>query len=579
MLTTPLYTQMVDDTDGADALGTGALIEAFYRSVFPGINNVVEFVRIYAALCWMIRRIEVTGKATPGTDMVALSKAGLEKMQLLLTWYNVAQGVKGLAGKNRLFPPDNSRVTLSFDAISSKKVAALLAANPDAEISDPGAHYLTPVQYGPSLEGGLAFIKGNPNPAARGTYVLTDVGTKLAQAYDDAISGSKWYDWLSNLNQVTTCREEVAEMGDLLDMRLPSQQERQVFARAYYPESMEDVTGAKVPYRCNGITLVLRALLAEQNSLREPGQRGLDVDTIRYTMVRGMTLQGVPVNLEGLDEVHGWWMTLHLKELSRLALDSLSRNVASWIHDAVVDESSRRDIVACAEGLGERMERALPEAHRARVGNYVAYLEGLRGKSETFYEAGLRLPALRIEEVLGRLLKVSNFKQRTPEESAALVAAYEALVYCALEARQLLSNPYVQQTVPPVDRLPFKALRDIVERFEDARPAAFLAHMVQFYVVLLHFTVARDRTIQSGDGRNRFIFTIGENGLERVTTKGALHGVDLGLARNRLRQALVLLAQCGFVETLDEGETFELTRAGRQRLERGIPDFSHAEAV
>lgn len=577
MLTTPLYTQMMDDTDGADALGTGALIEAFYRSVFPGINNVVEFVRIYAALCWMIGRIEETGKAT-GADMVALSKAGLEKMELLLTWYNVAQEVRGLAGATRPFPSDNSRVTLSFNAIPSRKVAALLAENPDAEISDPGARFLTPVQYAPSLEGGLAFIKGNPSPDARGTYTLTEVGKKLAKAYDDAISGSKWYDWLANLNKVTSCRDEVAEMGDLLDVRTPSQQERQVFARAYYPESIEDVTGAKVPYRCNGITLVLRALQAEQNGLREPGKRPLDVDTIRYTMARGTTLQGVPINLEGLDEVHGWWMTVHLKELSRLALDTLSRNVASWIHDAVVDERSNRDIVACAGGLGERMERALPAAHRMRVGSYVAHLEALRGKSESFLEAGLHVPALRIEEVLGRLLNVSNFGQRTPQESEALVAAYEALVYCAMEARQL-NNPHVQQSVPSVDRLSFKVLREILERYEDARPAAFLAHFIQFYVVLLHFTVARDRTIQSGDGRNRFIFTIGENGLERITAKGAIHGVDLGLARNRLRQALILLAQCEFVETKDNGETFELTRAGRQRLERGIPDFNHVKAA
>ncbi|MFL9908335.1 hypothetical protein [Paraburkholderia sp. RL17-337-BIB-A] len=54
--------------------------------------------------------------------------------------------------------------------------------------------------------------------------------------------------------------------------------------------------------------------------------------------------------------------------------------------------------------------------------------------------------------------------------TSIMLAAYEAPVYCALEARKLLSNPYVQQTMPPVDRLSFKALRDILERFEDARP-------------------------------------------------------------------------------------------------------------
>ncbi|MGF6596129.1 hypothetical protein P3T23_000836 [Paraburkholderia sp. GAS448] len=578
MLTAPHYTQLVDDTDAADPLGTGALIEAFYRSVFPGINNVVEFVRIYSAICWMIRRIEDTARSTPNPDIPALSKAGLEKIQLLLTWYNRMKDVRGLAGRNRRFPADNSRVTLSFEKIPSERVAKLLEADPTAEVADPGAHYLTPVQYRPSLEGGLAFIRGSR--AERGTYILTDAGEKLADAYDTAIAGSKWYDWLANLNKVTTCRDEVAEMGDLLDVRTPSQQERQVFARAYYPEVSEDITGAKVQYRCNGIALVLRALEAEQSSPSEPGlQRGIEVDAIRYTMARGATLQGVPVNLEGLDEVHGWWMNVQLKELSRLALDSLSRNVASWIHDAVVDERPRRDIVACAEGLGERMERSLPEEHRTRASSYVAHLDKLRGTAKTFYEAGLKVPELRVEEVLGRLLRVCNFGQRTPQEDEALVEAYKALVYCAVEARQLLSNPYVLQTVPPVDRLSFEALRGVLERFEDERPAAFLAHIVQFYVVLLHFTVARDRTIQARDGRNRFVFTIGENGLERVTAKGAIPEVDLGLARFRLRQALLLLAQCEFVETTDEGKTFGLTGGGRKRLERGIPDFGLAVAA
>ncbi|AUT67044.1 hypothetical protein [Paraburkholderia hospita] len=577
MLTTPHYTPLVDDTDAADPLGTGALVDAFYRSVFPGINNVVEFVRIYAAICWMIRRIDDTAHSTKNPDILALSKAGLEKIQLLLTWYNGNNGVKGLAGRNRRYPPDNSRVTLSFEKIPSERVARLLEAEPTADIADPGIHYLTPVQYRPSLEGGLAFIRESRE--ARGTYILTAAGKKLADAYEQAISGSKWCDWLADLNKVTTCREEVAEMGDVLDVRTPSQQEREVFARAYYPEVSEDVTGAKVPYRCNGITLVLRALEAEQDSPREPEQHGIEVDAIRYTMARGTTLQGVAVNLDGLEEVHGWWMNLQLKELSRLALDSLSRNVASWIHDAVTDERPRRDIVACADGLGERMERALPEAHRKRVGSYVEHLEDQRGTAKTFYEAGLKVPALRVEEMLGQLLKVCNFSQRTPQESDALVEAYKALVYCAVEARQHLSNPYVQQTVPPVDRLSLQTLRGLLERFEDERPAAFLAHIVQFYVVLLHFTVARDRTIQARDGRNRFIFTVGENGLQRVTAKGPIPNVDLGLARFRLRQALLLLAQCQFVETADEGKTFALTRAGRLRLVRGTPDFGFSAAA
>lgn len=568
MLIEPVFTPLVSDMDAADPLGTGAVIESFYRSIFPGINNVVAHVRIYSAICWMVGRIHDAAKSMPGSDILALSKAGLEKMQLLLTWYN-RFNVTGIAGANRRFPSDNSTVTLSFATIPSAKVARILGEDPEARISDPGAQFLSPVQYEPSLTGGLAFLK--PHPEFGNTYMLTEPGTRLAAAYDEAIRDAKWYDWLADVNLVTVCHEDVQEMGDLLDVRTPSEQERRVFARAYYPEGSEDVTGSRVQYRCNGVTLVLRALAAEQEKLA-PGHTGVDVETLRQTMARGTTLQGVPVNLQGLELFQGWWLNLLQRELIRLALDTLSRNVAFWIHTAEVEEYPRRDIATCAEQLGARMESALPAEYRASVQSYVAHLAALRGDTtETFYEAGISTPELRVDQVLARLLKVSNSGKGTPQEAEALVEAYRSLVFCAVEARQLLSNPYVEQKLSRNDRLPLSALRSILSDFEGARPAEFLAHIVQFYVVLLHFSVARQRTLQSSDSRNRFIFTVGEDGLERV--RSDFPGVGLGAARNRLRQALVILAQCGFVENRDGPNTFALTEAGYERLTRGVPDF------
>lgn len=567
MLTSPTYNPLVSDMDAADPLGTGAVIETFYRSIFPGINNVVAHVRIYSAICWMVGRIHDTAKTAPGSDMLALSKAGLEKIQLLLTWYNKSN-VDGIAGANRRFPSDNSRVILSFEKIPTAKVARILGKNPAARLSDLGAQFLSAVQYEPSLTGGLSFLKRHPEYGD--TYMLTGAGERLAAAYDEVIRGSKWYDWLANINMVTTRSEEVQEMGDLLDVRALSVQERRVFARAYYPEVHEDMTGSRVQYRCNGITLVLRALEAEQLKLA-PGT-GVMVETLRQTMARGTTLLGVPVNLQGLDEFQGWWMNLHLRELIRLALDTLSRNVAFWIHLAEVSEYQRRDIATCAEQLGMKMEAALPDVYRGSVSSYVAHLERLRGETaETFYKASLTLPELRLDAVLARLLDVSNSTKGTPQETEALVEAYHALVFCAVEARQLLSNPYVEQTLERADRLPLAALRSVLSDFEDDRPSAFLAHIVQFYVVLLHFTVARQRTLQAGDAHNRFIFTIGEDGLERVRSE--FPGVGLGAPRNRLKQALVILAQCGFVENRDGPNSFVLTTTGRERLMHGVPNL------
>jgi hypothetical protein len=569
MLTNPTYVPAVPDMDAADPLGTGALIEMFYRSIFPGINNVVAHVRIYSAICWMVGRIDETAAEIPGVDMLALSKTGLEKIQLLLTWYN-RQNVVGMAGANRDFPTDNSRRTLSFTEIATAKVARILADDPSATITDLGVQFLYELQYEPSLTGGLGFLERHPE--VRDTYRLTTAGRKLADEYDKAIRGSKWYDWLADLNQVTTRFEEVQEMGDLLDVRTPSPGERRVFASAYYPVTKDDVTGSRVQYRCNGVTLLLRALEAEQ-AMWDPRTLGGDVEALRMTMARGMTLQGVPVNLQGLDELQGWWMNLLLHELIRLSLDTLSRNVAVWIYHATLLELPRRDIAMCVEQLGERMESALPDIFRSDVRSYVAHLDMLRGATaETFYEASVAVPELRVDMWLEKLLKVSNFDKGTAEEEEALVEAYQSLVFCAVEARQLLSNPHVEQSDLRNDRLPLSVLRGILADFEDDQPSAFFAHIIQFYVVLLHFNVVRERTARR-DANNRFIFAIGEDGLEQVTTKGVFPGVGLGAARNRLRQALVILAQCGFVESRDGPHSFVLTDAGRERLIRGVPNL------
>ncbi|MCS3390365.1 hypothetical protein [Burkholderia thailandensis] len=568
MLTAPTYIPAVPDMDAADPLGTGAVIETFYRSIFPGINNVVAHVRIYSAICWMVGRIEETARSTPGADVLALSKAGLEKIQLLLTWYN-RHNVVGIAGAQRRFPSDNRWVKLSFRDIPSEKVSKILDDNPEATISDPGAQFLNELQYEPSLTGGLGFLERNPQYS--GTYTLSIAGRKLADRYDRVIRGSKWYDWLADLNMVTTRVEDVQEMGDLLDVRAPSPQERQVFANAYYPVSKDDVTGSRVQYRCIGVTLLLRALEAEQ-AKRDPGTMGVDVEALRLTMARGTTLQGVPVDLQGLEVFQGWWMNLLLRELIRLALDTLSRNVAVWINHATLLELPQRDIATCAEQLGARMESALPDKFRSSVRSHIAHLHMLRGATaETFYEASVAVPELRVDMLLERLLKVSNFGKGTAEEKDALVEAYQSLVFCAVEARQLLTNPHVEQTLARNDRLSLAALRGVLSDFEDDRPAAFVAHIIQFYVVLLHFNVVRERTRR--DANNRFIFTIGEDGLEQVTAKNVFPGVGLGASRNRLRQALVILAQCGFVESRDGPSSFVLTDAGRERLTRGVPNL------
>ena len=141
----------------------------------------------------------------------------------------------------------------------------------------------------------------------------------------------------------------------------------------------------------------------------------------------------------------------------------------------------------------------------------------------------------------------------------ALREAYIALVFCALEARNLRANSHVEQRYPN-DRLSLDRLQSLLEEFQESSPAEFLEHVVRYYVLLQHFTVVRERT---RDGRNRFVLMLGDRGLERVATKDGLGGV--GMLQDRLKHALLLLEQCGLVRGNDGG-AYVLTPAGRRRL-------------
>lgn len=556
MLDQPLFTQYLDDTQSVDPLGTAASVEALYRSIYPGINNAVEFIRVYSAICWMVRQIDTTARKARNPDIAALSAAGLEKIQLLLTWYNRMQEVGGLAGADRTFPTDNSRVTLSFEELPGNLTARRLEVDPDYVVRDGGAHFLTAPQYRPSLVRGMRFLE--EVPALPGTYRLSGAGEELADGYEEAIKTHPRRNWLANLNQVTVRRDEVVEMGEMLDLLNPSEGEIAAFVKQFYPDDESEVIGARWENRWSGLTLALRALEAEQPHAREAGARGVPLNTIRYTMARGYSLAGTALNLNEIDEVQGWWANLQLRQYLRLALETLGRCVQCWIHDAVVDEQPR-DISDCARSLGARLVETLPEQHRKGVGALADQLRSLQRTYGSFFEAAPFVKELRLEDLLARLEGVCNFGQRTEDEKLALREVYIALVYCAVEAENLLANEYVVQEFEN-DRLPLSVLRGLLMQFSDAPPSEFIAHVVQFYVILLHFAVVRERTY---DGRNRFFFIQGDNGLERVASKGGVGSVTI--MQDRLFHAMLLLAQCGLVRQFDDG-TFALTAAGRKRL-------------
>ncbi|MFM0061473.1 hypothetical protein PQR64_38360 [Paraburkholderia phytofirmans] len=554
----PYFTDPLTDNFVLDPLGTNAVVESLYRSVFPGINNVVAFIRVYSAICWMVRQIDHTARRKRDPDIEMLALEGLEKIQLLLGWYNVRQNIRGLAGGGRLYPEGRTKVKLSMKVIVGAQDQKAMERDPDYEPSS-GANFLQAVQYGPSIINGMPCLKVT---GIRGAYLLTDAGEKLADAYENAIATHSRRDWLADIGKQHVSDEEVAEMGGMLDLLNPSQGEIDAFTEQYYPEFPDGLAlGPNWEYRQQGVTLALRAVYAEQKT--QDYKDGVPENVIRFTMARGLTHDGsYELTVDDCAQAQSWWVSLQLRQYIRIAQGVLLRLCESWVHRAVATNQPR-EILDCAQGLGEKLLTLLPENSRADVASLVKMMDDWRGDEPTLFAAGPKLEfAQRIESLLEYLLSVRYFAHNSGEEDQALRSAYVAMLFCASEAENFRTDPYFDQALEN-EQLTLGKLSEVMLAHMHDSPAVFMAHIVQHYVLLQHFGIVQERAAR--DGRSRYVLLKGDQGLERTGSGEGFVGIDL--LADRLLHALRLAAQCNLLVHNVEAGTFSLTAEGLRRLQ------------
>ncbi len=555
MLKIPHYIDTTVDKRGVDPLGNSFFIEALYRSVFPGINNVVQFIRVYSAICWMVRNVDEHAARRRGVDISELSRIGLEKIQLLLAWYNVKQGVTGLAGGGRMYPSGRKKVLLSTSKLVGSSDFSALEYDPEHEPSK-GASFMQADQYSPSLFNGLRFVMKTP---LEGAYELTEAGKKLADGYELAITGHPWRDWLANPEKLRVSDNDVTEMGEMLDLLNPSEFEIEAFVAQYYPEHHEMATGPNWENRRQGLTLAMRALSAEMPGAKTAGQKGVTISAIRHAMARGCAQDGTPVALEGYEVIQAWWANLQLRQYFRASQETLLRLCESWVHRAQL-KGLARDVTGCALGIASELPTTLPEHHRDTVRSLVKELSNLQGNAPSLYAAGPSItPMARIESLRDTLEENARFEHGSAEESMALRDCYIALVYCACEAKNLASHKNIELR-HKAELFSLARLMELVDEYLDSPPEKLMKHVVCHYVLLQHLRVVQAR---STDGGNRFRLLNGDNGLERTSPSGSLSSVRL--APDRLQNAILLLAQCGLLSQPEEGY-FKLTVEGARRL-------------
>ncbi|HDR9009702.1 TPA: hypothetical protein QDB08_002672 [Burkholderia vietnamiensis] len=582
MIIGPVFTARVGAALAPDSLGMQSVNMALYRSVFPGINNTVRYIRVYSALCWMVSRIDFVAleRGATGAEAREIAIRGMQKMELLLSWANVLHGIKGMPGRLRVWPTkdeeDNKEVDLRFDVVVSAEQQKLVG-NPDVTIK-AGAHFMTAPEYRPSAVNGLCFLVAHPSEP--GIWALTPAGLELARAFQAMLdeTGHELTAWLADPTDVRTTRAKVRSLWNpVLNVRECTDAEGHAFLAQYFPPPGHTPKHApNWEHRSAGITLVLRAIRAAESHF-SGNNHFVPVDVIRHVMGSRRTPNGVVLDDEPFLESAGYWTSLQYRQYIKLALETFLRITEFELHDAVLTDSAR-DIPAVADAIGEWVAKELAGVDAAVDDTIERLTLQCLPEEPMLYRSGMETDNLNMAGRVEKLYETARSVWATPGEreddarmlaQAASALAYEALVYCAVDAPLWMEVPDFKASIEG-DRLSPAELARLVEDYRDSPLAQFVAHIVKEYVVNLHFRVVRERTEEDRNPRDRYRIVMGDEGLERdLHHQRELASVEI--LEDRLHRALNLLARAGIVEqrgALGDEDEFRLTEEGRQRLEQ-----------
>jgi hypothetical protein len=553
MLEGPIFTAPINPgISGDDPLGTAPVNERLYNAIFPGINNFVRYVRIYSAMCWAVYQVEeyleTKGGLLTTSEAARLARHACEKVQLVLIWLNKPKNYMNLAGSQRVFPQDNEMVDLVFDQFANSTVGLL----------DAGT-------YGPSITTGLGFLERRSG----GTYGCTEPGRRLALAFDVHAKSFSNYEWLADVANLTTNRNEVFELDPLFDLGGATNAEQQAFLAQFFPAgNMPE--GQFDQHRWLAIHLMLRALDAASKSAIGKVQGGyVDEQAVRIAMATARAPDGVPFSIHGVEAIQAWWTVLQLRQLHRLAIDTLFTVTETWLADER-DPDDNNSVGEIAELIGRSCVPGLEMPFRATVSMLKNHLLKMQGAELTLYAAASLHQGLEQADAFKHIddLLTCSYAFSEGGGNDAVTLAYKSLVFCALEATNLLAQPLCEKTLREADSdmCSLIALTHLAQKYSEQSPVAFMSDIVKNWVILRHFQIASSRAQATGDGKNRFRFVIGDRGLERYAPTVGINSPSFG--QDKLEHMLFLCWQSGLLEErqVDKAHWYRLSSAGRERL-------------
>jgi len=581
MHATPVFTTRAKTATIIDPLGLQSANMALYRTMFFGINNVADSVRVYSALCWMVRLARERALAIPEEQAEKrreLAVGALEKIDLLLVWCNRSER-SGLPGTDRDWPKGHEPVTLRLKEILSKEQKKKKDETGEVNTAR-GAYLMTAPQYRPSIINGLGFLAYDVDEI-KGFYRLTGAGVALANAFavhlQDAISGSKEPEstrqlvrWLENPEDLLIVPSRVPELYPLLRLDEVHPKEQEAFLGQYFPlPDSPPKLSAEWTGRHQGITLALRAIIAAE---KDAGAVGGFVPEamVRHAMGSGLAPDGTKIDTAELEEAQDVWASLQVRQYLKLALETLLRLTEFKTRGLMGSGAHRIQQVADAVAA-----LASDEEHvQAPLGDWLERWSSLQGAADTLYEAGAvkgAAPGLKSLPALFDELRATS-KQKLDKARKAAYQALVALTYCAVEARNW-EDKKADSLGEGRDRLAPRRLAQLASRYA-ARPAQeFLSMIIRDFVVNLHFKVVRERAeAEPTNPRERYILVPGDEGLELNFERQTTFAPPI--LTDRLRCAMLLLTQAGLLEKEEKKKgllAFKVTQDGRRRAAEFLP--------
>lgn len=532
-----------------DPLDLASTNERLYNTVFPGFNNVVRYIGVYSALCWMavqVQRHLASAQGLTSTAAEELQLLAMEKMELALLWANGLEAE--LAGKTRPFTEGGAVQRLTMDQW------------------DMNARLMSAPQYLPSLTNGLKFLNDH--------WVCTDRGQILAQAFEGKLGAPQAHRWLRDVTCLEATAVQVERARPALSVLTPpSAEEQQAFLTSFFPEDPHatgEIRDPRDALRWCSLHLVLHTVAQLDEGDNDQGEQA-----IRAAMTSGTTPSARSVIQPGLEKCQAIWAVLQLRLLQRMALETLLAFVIAWVR--AHDRSGRRTI-DCADAIGVAVADSFAEAGLATVGDLHASLVRSQGDHAT-----LSLAATATGEdapdVFFYLEQLERLRAAKWQDGPGgwLRLAVTGLAVCAVETgnfiRRELQHAEALRSIA-AERTSLTALHTSFKRFQNQSLSSWTRELVMDWVFSRYGEVASQRAVVKG-GKLRFDFIEGEYGLELGPPRSGPFRATW--QTDKLYTALVLLQQCGLVRV--DATSWQLTTAGRRRVQRYTDAPSHQQGL